>query len=129
MHGAGNPAGYPFQGGTGIDQGKALSLLRNLGGRNTLVDPHFTQRVRQFPWGIIAIIACSYIFLALQPDLRLSVPILLGATAVCMGSLAFLLYEEGKVKPYSFLGELGAGISETIVQQIDSLIYQNYLFH
>ncbi|MDO8723166.1 MAG: hypothetical protein Q7J31_13230 [Syntrophales bacterium] len=50
------------------------------------------------PRGIIAIIACSYIFLALQPDLRLSVPTLLGASAVCIISLAFLLYEEGKGK-------------------------------
>lgn len=48
------------------------------------------------PRGIIAIIACSYVFLAFQPVLRLSIPALIGATAVCMVSLAFLHYEEAK---------------------------------
>lgn len=47
---------------------------------------------------IVPLIVSSYIFLALQPDLRLAIPALVGATAFCIIFLTFFFYAAEKEK-------------------------------
>jgi hypothetical protein len=65
-----------------------------------MMDTKASQRLNPrlakfFVWGIPLVITASYCYLAFQPDLRLSIPEIIGATAVIMAALLTAVYISG----------------------------------